>query len=37
MSDISIHVKTEKGQYGLVEDCHLIFNHVLAHWYQAQN
>tara|TARA_Y100000817_G_C16803752_1_gene520908 strand:- start:467 stop:1042 length:576 start_codon:yes stop_codon:yes gene_type:complete len=36
MSDISIHVKTEKGQYGPVEDCHLIFNHVLAHWYQAQ-
>tara|TARA_Y100000741_G_scaffold356518_1_gene333271 strand:- start:959 stop:1531 length:573 start_codon:yes stop_codon:yes gene_type:complete len=36
MSDISIHVKTEKGQYGPVEDCHLIFNHILAHWYQTQ-
>lgn len=36
MSDICIHVKTEKGNYGPVEDCHLIFNHVLAHWYQSQ-
>lgn len=36
MSDICIHVKTEKGKYGPVEDCHLIFNHILAHWYQSQ-
>ncbi len=34
MSDIIVHVKTKKNQYGPVEDCHLIFNHILAHWFQ---
>ena len=32
--DIKIHVKTEQGEYGPVEDSHLIMNHVLAHWFQ---
>ena len=34
MSDISIHVKTNKSEYGIVEDIQLIINHTLAHWYQ---
>ena len=34
LSDICIHVKTKKGEYGPVEDCHLIFNHIMAHWFQ---
>jgi len=32
--DIKIHVKTEPGEYGPVEDAHLIMNHILAHWFQ---
>ena len=34
LSDVVIHVKTEPGEYGPVEDTHLILNHVLAHWFQ---
>ncbi len=32
----NIHLKTDAGEYGFVEDCHLIINHVLAHWYQCK-
>jgi len=32
--DFKIHVKTKPGEYGPVEDAHLIINHVLAHWLQ---
>ena len=32
--DIIIHVASEPGEYGPVEDAHLIMNHVLAHWFQ---
>ena len=32
--DVRIHVKSEAGEYGPVEDAHLIMNHVLAHWFQ---
>ncbi len=34
MCDVKIHVKTEPGEYGPVEDGHLIMNHILAHWFQ---
>ena len=34
MCDVKIHVKTEVGEYGPVEDAHLIMNHILAHWFQ---
>tara|TARA_Y100001935_G_C17249912_1_gene480416 strand:- start:245 stop:868 length:624 start_codon:yes stop_codon:yes gene_type:complete len=36
ISDINILVKSEKGEYGPVEDCHLIINHILAHWFQSK-
>jgi D-sedoheptulose 7-phosphate isomerase len=36
ISDIVIHAKTEAGEYGPVEDLHLIINHVLAHWFQEK-
>jgi D-sedoheptulose 7-phosphate isomerase len=29
-----VHIKTEKGDYGPVEDIQLIINHILAHWFQ---
>lgn len=34
LADIKIHFKTEQGEYGPVEDAHLIVNHILAHWFQ---
>lgn len=34
MCDIALHFKTEPGEYGPVEDAHLVVNHVLAHWLQ---
>ena len=27
-------IKSAKGDYGPVEDSHLIINHILAHWFQ---
>lgn len=37
LCDICIHIPTEKGEYGPVEDIQLMLNHMLAHWYQAKN
>lgn len=34
LSDTYIHIKTNKMEYGPVEDIQLIVNHTLAHWYQ---
>jgi len=34
ISDMVVHVKSEAGEYGPVEDAHLVLNHVLAHWFQ---
>jgi len=34
LCDSAIHVITEAGEYGPVEDAHLIMNHVFAHWFQ---
>ena len=34
LCDVKIHVKSESGEYGPVEDAHLIMNHILAHWFQ---
>jgi len=36
ISDILIHVKSEKGEYGPVEDIHMIMDHLLANWLQYQ-
>jgi D-sedoheptulose 7-phosphate isomerase len=35
MSDVVLHVKSEAGEYGPVEDAHLVLNHILAHWFQC--
>ncbi len=37
ISDVSIHISAEKGEYGPVEDAHLILNHILAHWFQLKS
>lgn len=34
VSDVSIHAKTGKGEYGPVEDIHMIMDHLLANWFQ---
>lgn len=34
ISNVLIHVKSQAGEYGPVEDAHLVLNHVLAHWFQ---
>ena len=34
LCDVKIQVKSEPGEYGPVEDSHLIINHILAHWFQ---
>jgi len=34
ISDVVIHVKTEAGEYGPVEDTHMIMDHLLANWLQ---
>jgi len=36
ISDVVVHVKSETGEYGPVEDAHLVINHVLAHWFQCK-
>lgn len=36
MSDVNLHIETKKGEYGLVEDCHMILNHILFSYYKNQ-
>jgi len=33
LSDINFHIDTPKGEYGLVEDLHMIFNHLIYTYY----
>lgn len=33
LSDVAIHVGTAKGEYGIVEDVHMIFNHMIYTYY----
>ncbi|MGO9212700.1 MAG: SIS domain-containing protein [Syntrophales bacterium] len=37
LSDVVVHVKSEAGEYGPVEDAHLVLNHILAHWFQNKH
>ena len=36
ISDCCMHINTNKGEYGPVEDLQLTFNHILAHWFQIK-
>ena len=36
LCDVVLHVKAEFGEYGPVEDAHLVLNHLLAHWFQVK-
>ena len=33
MCDIVVQPKVHKGEYGPVEDAHLIINHIIAYWF----
>ncbi len=37
LSDIRWHVESEVGEYGVVEDMHMIFNHMLYTYYIEKN
>lgn len=32
LSDVCVHVKTALGEYGVVEDAHLVLNHTISNW-----
>jgi len=34
MCDLIIHVETEKGEYGPVEDIHMVLDHLIYSWYR---
>ena len=36
LSDISLHVQTAKGEYGPVEDIHMIFDHLVGSYLNAE-
>jgi D-sedoheptulose 7-phosphate isomerase len=36
LSDISLHVQTAKGEYGPVEDIHMIFDHLIGSYLNAE-
>lgn len=37
LSDISLHINTQKGKYGLVEDIHMIINHIIFSYFVEKN
>lgn len=36
LSDIKFHVQTQKGEYGLVEDVHMILDHIIYSYYMQK-
>ncbi len=36
LCDLSLHINTLAGEYGPVEDAHLMVNHIFAHWFQLR-
>mgnify|MGYP003956630795 CR=1 FL=1 len=36
LCDLCIHLPTNKGEYGPVEDIQLMINHMLSHWFQKK-
>lgn len=36
ISDICVHVKTGEGEYGPVEDIHMIMDHLVVTWFQQK-
>lgn len=36
LADEAIHVRSDKGEYGIVEDTHMIMDHLIANWFQRK-
>jgi len=36
IADVVLHFASTRGEYGPVEDAHLVLNHILAHWFQEK-
>ena len=36
ISDVNLHVDAPKGEYGLVEDVHMIFDHIIYSYYISE-
>jgi D-sedoheptulose 7-phosphate isomerase len=36
IADETIHVRSNKGEYGIVEDVHMIMDHLMANWFQRK-
>lgn len=36
ISDVTIHIRSEKGEFGPVEDVHLVMGHLLSYWLQSE-
>ncbi len=36
IADETIHVRSNKGEYGIVEDAHMIMDHLMANWFQRK-
>ncbi len=37
LSDVNFHIQTQKDNYGLVEDMHMILNHIIYSYYISNN
>ena len=37
LADVNINISTPKGEYGPVEDLHMILDHLIANWLQYQD
>ena len=37
LCDVAVHVRTPRGEYGPVEDAHMVLNHLVATWFQGRN
>ena len=35
LSNINLHVETQQGEYGIVEDIHMIFDNMLFSYYKS--
>jgi D-sedoheptulose 7-phosphate isomerase len=37
LCDVVVHVRTPRGEYGPVEDAHMVLNHLVVTWFQNRN
>ena len=37
LCDVVVHVRTPRGEYGPVEDAHMVLNHLVVTWFQGRS